>query len=301
MGETDRDSPKEKESQCFRIFRMSCLFIVYGLIIAYIVYYLLSFSGPSLLQMSRSVGDVPVPAVIFVPGSSPINNISCVDTTVTYDCSNNIQNYTDYFVYLSNFSFSKTYNQINFSDFLSGGSISLASSKTTSNIQNKLSSLLCENLYTLSPFQVNYILLERIQYQDLDTSLEKDMFTKVASKSSQHRVKYFGLSTKILSLGQYSNADFLNGPTPYTYLQISNMSTILTTYTQVNKVSSTTVVGFLSGLGSTAFLLTLYKFCFGGYKAPGLLKRVLPKEWTMRLRIKRLRLQDYDRYLNDYL
>ncbi|CAG8794410.1 6965_t:CDS:2, partial [Dentiscutata erythropus] len=129
--------------------------------------------------------------------------------------------------------------------------------------------------------QVNNIYLERIQYQYFDTSSEQARFTKVASKSSQHRVKYFGLLTRILLFRQYSNADFPNQTTPYSILQITNMSTFLTTYTQVNKVSSTTVAGFLSGLGgSTAFLLVIYKFFFGGYKSPGLLKPFLPKEWT---------------------
>ncbi|CAG8715497.1 6369_t:CDS:2, partial [Dentiscutata erythropus] len=307
------ESPNEKESLCFRRFRMICLFIMYGLIIAYIIYYLLSFTGPSSLQMSRSVDAVPVPAVIFLSGSSLINNnITCTfsDTTVT-DCSIKIKYFTDYSIYFDNnalFSSSsiiefdiyaadssnffypvvilldpETYNQIDLSGFFSGGSIIGGSigSKTTSNIQDKLSSLLYENIYTLSPFQENYIFLERIQYQDLDTSLEKAKFTKVTSKTSEHRVNYYGLSTRILSVGQYSNANFPNQTIPYTTLQISNMSSILTTYTQVNKVSSTTVVSFLSGLGgSTAFLLVIYKFCFGGYKPPGLLKPVLPKEWT---------------------
>ncbi|CAG8795832.1 21352_t:CDS:2, partial [Dentiscutata erythropus] len=233
------------------------------------------FSGPSSLQMSKTVGNVPVPAVIFFPGSSPIINISCLDTTVTYDCSNNLINYTDYIVYFSNSSFSSTstvlfliytvdlnsstYPYVTLLDsatytkyndyFIVSGSISLKGSKTSSNIQDKLSSLLYENYYTLSPFQWNYIFLDRIQYQDLEISSEQAMFTKVASKSSQHRVKYFGLSTRMFPIGQYSNADFPNVTIPYTLLQISNMSTILTTYTQVNKVSSTTVAGFLSGLG----------------------------------------------------
>ncbi|CAG8499130.1 10496_t:CDS:2 [Dentiscutata heterogama] len=294
--EIDRDSPKEKESLRFRRFRMFCLFIVYCLIIAYIINYLLSFSGPSTLQMSRSIADVPV----------PLDSIDTSDTSVTSDCSQNIQNYTDYFVYLSNTSFSSlstvgfeiytvdlsnssypivilldsaTYTQ--FGDYFTGGSISTKGSKTTSNIQDKLSSIVFENFYTLSPFQYNYIFLERILYSDLDTSLDKARFTKVVSKSSKHRVKYFGLSTKIFSLGQYSNADFPNVTIPYTTLQISNMSSILTTYTQVNKVSSTTVIGFLTGLGgATAFLLVIYKFLFGGYKPPGLLKPFLPEEWT---------------------
>ncbi|CAG8599364.1 7787_t:CDS:2, partial [Dentiscutata erythropus] len=231
------DSPKEKESQCFRIFRMICLFIIYALIIAYIIYYLLSFTGPSSLQMSRSAGDVPVSAVNFIPGSSQINNITCtiVNTTATSDCSNNITTNTDYSVYHNNILFSSSLT-VEFQIY----TVDSTNSKTASHIQDKLSSLLYENLYTLSPFQWNYILLERIQYQDLDTSLEKAMFTEVASKTSEHRVNYIG------------------------------------------KVSSTTVVGFLSGLGgSTAFLLVIYKFCFGGYKPPGLLKPVLPEKWTV--------------------
>ncbi|KAF0487204.1 hypothetical protein F8M41_022589 [Gigaspora margarita] len=128
--------------------------------------------------------------------------------------------------------------------------------------------------------KIHTVFLERIEFQDLDTSLEYGSAKDIYKKTSKDLVNYFGYSSKMSFTVQLNNSTFLNGSSsskPYAALQVRSMSSILTTYKQVNKVSSTTVLAFLSGLGgSTAFLLVIYKFCYGGHKPPGLLKPLLP-------------------------
>lgn len=132
----------------------------------------------------------------------------------------------------------------------------------------------------LIQLQIHTVFLERIEFQDLDTSLEYGSAKDIYKKTSKDLVNYFGYSSKMSFTVQLNNSTFLNGSSsskPYAALQVRSMSSILTTYKQVNKVSSTTVLAFLSGLGgSTAFLLVIYKFCYGGHKPPGLLKPLLP-------------------------
>ncbi|CAG8614211.1 4347_t:CDS:2 [Gigaspora margarita] len=147
----------------------------------------------------------------------------------------------------------------------------------SSNSEDKVLSIVLQNYYSLLLFQIHTVFLERIEFQDLDTSLEYGSAKDIYKKTSKDLVNYFGYSSKMSFTGQLNNSTFLNGSSsskPYAALQVRSMSSILTTYKQVN---STTVLAFLSGLGgSTAFLLVIYKFCYGGHKPPGLLKPLLP-------------------------
>ncbi|KAF0487205.1 hypothetical protein F8M41_022590 [Gigaspora margarita] len=298
--ETDRG-----EKLYFSIFRKFCLLIIYSLIIAYIVYYITSFSGPSHEEISRSIKDVPAPSIWFSSNDVNFNitNIRCINNTALSSCDDKILfdgtnfYYFDenlfpdgllFLIYTNNSISSlnnnltnlypnivlfdpETYKQL-FSDDLQ--------ILKSSNPVDKLLSIGLQNYYTLSPFQIHTVLLERIEFQDLDTSLEYGSAKDIYKKSSKHRVNYFGYSSKMVFTGQLNNSSFLNGSSSsqlYAMLQVRSMSSILTTYKQVNKMSSTTVLAFLSGLGgSTAFLLVIYKFCFGGHKPPGLLQPLLP-------------------------
>ncbi|CAG8787753.1 21135_t:CDS:2, partial [Gigaspora margarita] len=262
------------------------------------------FSGPSHEEISRSIKDVPVPSIVFYSNGANFNitNIQCINNTALSSCDDKILfdginfSYFDENLFPDGIEFRIYINNSisSLNDNISNQypSIILIDPETYkqvvddsrilkfSNSEDKVLSIVLQNYYSLLPFQIHTVLLERIKFQDLDTSLEYGSAEDIYKKTSKHLINYFGYSSKMLFTGQLNNSIFLNGSNSsrlYATLQVQSMSSILTTYKEVNKVSSTTVLAFLSGLGgSTTFLLVIYKFCFGGHKPPGLLKPLLP-------------------------
>ncbi|RIB17759.1 hypothetical protein C2G38_2142445 [Gigaspora rosea] len=300
--ETDRS-----EKLYFSRFRRLCQLIIYSSITAYIIYYIISFSGPSHEEISRSIKNVPVPSILFISYGANFNitNIQCINNTALSSCDDKITSVGNYFFYSDENLLPDFPHWLEFRIYTDN---SISSQNDDSNLYpniilidpdlvkqlysddlqllkssnplDKMSSITLQNYYFLSPFQIHTVLLERIEFQNLDISLENGSAEDIIYKdASEHLVHYFGYSSKMMFSGQLNNSIFLNGSSSsrlYATLQIQSMSSILTTFKQVNKVSSTTVVAFLSGLGgSTSFLLVIYKFCFGGHRPQGLLKPLL--------------------------
>ncbi|CAG8718795.1 17633_t:CDS:2, partial [Gigaspora rosea] len=240
------------------------------------------FSGPSHEEISRSIKNVPVPSILFSSYGANFNitNIQCINTDLS-SCDDKIKLEGNGFLYSDENLLPVFPDWLEFRIYTNNSISSLNDDSNlypsiilvdpdlykqldsndsqylkSSNPEDKVSSITLQNYYFLSPFQIHTVLLERIEFQDLDTSLENGSAKDIYKTTTKHLVHYFGYSSKMMFSGQLNNSIFLNGSRLYATLQIQSMSSILTTYKEVNKASSTTVIAFLSGLGgSTAFLL----------------------------------------------
>ncbi|CAG8493933.1 26334_t:CDS:2 [Racocetra persica] len=294
----DYDSPREPP--CYRWTRFISLILIYCAIIYFIVIFIMGFSDPPFIQMSRSeINSIPTPVVILIFNTTIYSNIS-VSCSYLYptavpdtSCSNKILNQSDpsttsilYVYYDSGVNFTDgtvltlpvgVYFQISANNSFPNDTLPTLQSypviqlmdpdlifNENKHADSKFTELLSEstNLYVLSPYQRQIIWLDRVKYTDLGGSLKRGALS-VARRSSKHVFNYFGLATRIQTFSPL-NPLAINPSQFTTTFEVYNQSSTLITYKETSKASQFKVLTFFTSLGgANAFFVTIYLFLYG--------------------------------------